>query len=62
MRKKSRTQNIFVGSQFPDQGLNLVPPTVEVWSPSHWTAREFPRNLSVNTYYFIEVCRNILQS
>ena len=23
-------------------GIKLTPPTVEAWSPTHWTAREFP--------------------
>ena len=27
---------------FPDQGSNLCPPAVEVWSLNHWTAREVP--------------------
>ena len=30
-----------VGSQFPDQGLNLGPPAVEGQCPNHWTSREF---------------------
>ena len=31
-----------VGSQFPDQGLNLHP-ALEVWSLNHWTTREVPK-------------------
>ena len=26
----------------PPQGVEPVPPAVEVWSLNHWTAREFP--------------------
>ena len=31
-----------VVSQFPDQGWNLIPPVLEVWSPNHWTTRKVP--------------------
>ena len=31
-----------VGSQFPDQGLNLLPLQCSAWSLNHWTAREVP--------------------
>ena len=31
-----------VGSQFPNPGLNLCPPAVEVQSLNHWTTREVP--------------------
>lgn len=31
-----------VGSQFPNQGSELVPPAVEAQNPNHWTARELP--------------------
>ena len=26
----------------PQPGIKPVPPAMEVWSPNHWTAREFP--------------------
>ena len=26
----------------PRPGIETVPPAVEVWSPNHWTTREFP--------------------
>jgi len=26
----------------PQSGIKPVPPAVEVWSPNHWTTREFP--------------------
>ena len=29
-------------NQFPLPGIKPLPPTVEVWSPNHWTAREVP--------------------
>ena len=32
-----------VRSQFPDQGLNPRPATVEAQSPNHWTPREVSR-------------------
>lgn len=35
-----------VGSQFPNQGSELVPPAVEAQNPNHWTAREFPQYLN----------------
>ena len=31
-----------MGSQFPNPGLNLCPPAVEVQSLNHWTTREVP--------------------
>ena len=34
--------NMLVGSQFPDEGLNPVPPAVIAQSLNHWTAREVP--------------------
>ena len=38
--------------QFPDQGSNLCierhwAPALRVWSPSHWTTREVPRQVSL---------------
>ena len=34
-----------VGSYFTNQVLNQGPPAVEVQTPNHWTAREFPEML-----------------
>ena len=31
----------YVGSQFPNQGVNPCPPALEVQTLNHWTAREF---------------------
>ena len=30
------------GILIPRPGIEPVPPAVEMWSPNHWTAREFP--------------------
>ena len=30
------------GILVPRPGIKHVPPAVKVWSPNHWTAREFP--------------------
>ena len=32
----------FAGSLFRDQGLNTMPPAVEVQNPNRWTTREVP--------------------
>ena len=40
-----------VGSQFPNQGSELVPPAVEAQNPNHWTAREFPQYLNQSDGY-----------
>ena len=42
---------LLVGSQFPNQGLNLCPQQKKVQSPSHWTARKFPRRVFKNSQY-----------
>ena len=34
----------FVGILVPWPGMQPMPPAVEVWSPNHWTTREFPRS------------------
>ena len=41
-----------VGYWFPDQGLNLCPPspTLEAWSCNHWTAREIPYAFTSNQF------------
>ena len=36
------------GILVPQPGTEPGPPAVEAWSPSHWTAGEFP-----NYYYFL---------
>ena len=33
-------------------GIELVPPTLEVWSLNHWTAREVPKNDFFFFFYF----------
>ena len=33
------------GILVPQPGIKPMPPAVEVWSPNHWTAREFPVKL-----------------
>ena len=36
----------------PRPGIKPVPPAVEMWSPNHWTAREFPMmTLFLNCFY-----------
>ena len=40
-----------VGSQFPNQGSELVPPAVEAQNPNHWTARELPQYLNQSDGY-----------
>ena len=30
------------GILVPQPGIEPTPPTVEVWSPNHWTPRELP--------------------
>ena len=37
-----RTLDFACGISFPGQGSNLGTPALEVWSLSHWTAREVP--------------------
>ena len=40
-----------LGSQFPNQGSELMPPAVEAQNPNHWTAREFPQYLNRTNGY-----------
>ena len=40
-----------VGSQFPNQGSELVPPAVHAQNPKHWTAREFPQYFNQSDGY-----------
>ena len=39
------------GSQFPNQGSELMHPAVEAQNPNHWTAREFPQYLNQRDGY-----------
>ena len=42
------------GILVPQPGVERVPPEVEAWSLSHWTAREVPVNVCFNerVFYF----------
>ena len=44
-----------VGYWFPDQGLNLCPPspTLEAWSCNHWTTREISYAFTSNQFSFL---------
>ena len=41
----------------PQSGIQLMPPTVEVWSPNHWTTREFP-SVSLWNLHFCKARQN----
>ena len=46
------------GILVPQPGIEPVFPAVEVWSPNHWTTREFPEiyiffSYCFETWYFI---------
>ena len=43
----------------PQPGIEPMPSAVKVWSPNHWTAREFPRSLFLRgkklQYFFFKL-------
>ena len=39
------------GPQFPEPGIEPMPPTVEAWSPNHWTSKEIPLSFTLLTNF-----------
>ena len=48
-----------LGSQFPNQGLNLCPPAVEAQSLNHWTTREVP---NANSFCLLNAFGSYMQT
>ena len=34
----------------PQQGIEPMPSTVKAWCPNHWTTREFPYQIEIDSY------------